>query len=272
MKYVIISISESSTDNFIPPPSCEEDHADGCENRNFYNDKLPPFPRPSYYENSINSSSDTDQSFLPRTAVSNYPTKTAERREISKLRRSQKRVMFSDDLENSHTSERSNTLSSHSNSDSCQNSESILKPRKFHRMLSEDITGSSGQLNRGNDWLRRSADSFGRRPKNDKVYDQLPSNQIKFGTGSDFRNRPMGSNIKTYLDKVMEKSKLSSSSDSHVPKSSESDTVFSVDTLMSDSTYRDCDSITTSGTYDLNSVSLASPSYSDDAFMRDYEI
>jgi hypothetical protein len=180
--------------------------------------------------------------------------------------------MFSDDLENSQSSERSNTLSTYLNSDVGQSSESILKPRKFHRMLSEDITSSTGQLNRGNDWLRRSADSFARRPNSDKIYNQLPSNQIKFGTGNDFRNKPMGSNIKTYLEKVMEKSKSSSSSDSNVPKSSESDTVYSVDTLISDSTYRDSDSITTSGTYDLNSVNLASPSFSDDAFSRDIEI
>ncbi|XP_060575033.1 protocadherin beta-15-like [Ruditapes philippinarum] len=273
----VLDIPESPNGNFLPPPCADinSEYIDGSGHRNdFYNDKLPPFTHQTYIENSINSNSDSDQSFYPRTAVSfcNYPTKTAERREISKLRKSQKRVMFSDDLENSQSSERSNILSTYSNSDVGQSSESILKPRKFHRMLSEDITSSTGQINRGNDWLRRSADSFARRPNNDKIYNQLPSNQIKFGTGNDFRNRPMGSNIKTYLEKVMEKSKSSSSSDSNVPKWSESDTVYSVDTLMSDSTYRDSDSIMTSGTYDLNSINLASPSFSDDAFSRDIEI
>ncbi|XP_045205261.2 protocadherin beta-14-like [Mercenaria mercenaria] len=277
----VLDIAGSSTDSYLPPKYTDlhSNYTDGSVSKNnIYNDQLPPFSHQTYFDNFNSSSNNSDSSFLPQTTASfsSNPTKTAERREISKLRKSQKRVMFSDDLENSHSSERSSTLSNQSASDISHISDSRLKPRKFHRMLSEDITSSPSQLNRANDWLRRSADSFSRRPNNDKIYNQLPSNQIKFGSGRDFRNRPMGSNFKTYLDKVMEKSKSSSSSDGYLSKSSESDNVFSVDTLASESTYRDSDSITTSGTYDLineeNTLSLASPSYSNNTYARDIEI
>lgn len=207
---------------------------------------------------------------MPKSAASfsKNPIKTAARKEISKLRKCQKRVMFSDDLENSHSSGRSSTLSTHSNSDISQLNDS-RSPQRFRRMMSED--NSAVRLNRANDW-RRSADDFSRRPINDRIYNQLPSNQIKFGIGSDFRKKPMGSNIKTYLSKVMEKSKSSSLTDTHSTKSSDDVRIYSVDTLTSEN-----DSVTTtSGTYDLmdgeNRLSFASPSFSDSLFIRDVEV
>lgn len=183
--------------------------------------------------------------------------------------------MFSDDLENSHSSGRSSTLSTHSNSDISQLNDS-RSPQRFRRMFSEDNSGSAVRLNRANDW-RRSADDFSRRPTNERIYNQLPSNQIKFGIGSDFRKKPMGSNIKTYLTKVMEKSKANGLNGTHFTKSSDDIRIYSVETLTSESSSRENDSITTtSGTYDLmdgeNRLSLASPAFSDSMFIGDIEV
>ena len=58
------------------------------------------------------NSSTSDSLFAPKLTT-NFPTfKTAERKELSKVRRVPKRVMFSDDLENSQSSGRSSTMSS----------------------------------------------------------------------------------------------------------------------------------------------------------------
>lgn len=256
-------------DSQLPSPRTEHHNnylSESVQRYNVYNDKLSSFSGHGCHDNLSNTS---DNLYMPQTVASfsNNPTKTAEKREIAKLRKIQKRVMFSDDLENSHSSESSSTLPTHNTPDISHIKESQVPQRKFHRMFSEDLTDSTSQINRANDWLRRSADNFARCP-NDKIYNQLPSNQIKFGSGADFRNRPMGSNMKTYLDKVMQKSKSGSSSDNYSPKSSESDKVYSIDNLTSDSSFRENDSITTSGTYDVingeTRLNLASPVFSED--------
>lgn len=58
-------------------------------------------------------SNTTSETLFAPKLVTNFPTfKTAERKELSKVRRVPKRVMFSDDLENSQSSGRSSTMSS----------------------------------------------------------------------------------------------------------------------------------------------------------------
>ncbi|WAQ98276.1 PC11X-like protein [Mya arenaria] len=245
--------------------------------------------------NSFRSNTPHDQSserMVPiQTAnFSQIPAKTAERKELSKLRKSQKRVMFSDDLENSHSSGRSSTMSDPSYPDNYLNN-GPLSPRRYQRAFSED---TPDRLSRADDWLRRSADSLSWQ-QNKEIYNQLPSNQIK---SKDFRNKPMGDNIKGYLDKVMARKRSCSLSDNHSQENSQghskdSTNVFTVTgrgSQRSGSGLRksgslDTDSVltfgqestTTSGSYHLGSpaqtYSLSSPgSEFENVFSNEFDI
>ena len=61
---------------------------------------------------SSHSNSTSDTLYAPKRVTHFHTFKTAERKELSKIRRVPKRVMFSDDLENSQSSGRSSTMSS----------------------------------------------------------------------------------------------------------------------------------------------------------------
>jgi len=203
---------------------------------------------------------------MPRTAASfsHVPAKTAERKEIGKLKRSNKKVMFSVDLENSQSSGRSSTMSGQSIGDiSYAPSEPTSPARRLNRMLSEDSAIElPDRLSRSgsNSWLRRSADNLKWLQNGDKHYNQLPSNQIKFGSNRVSQDPPMSSNIKTYLNTVMERTRHNSLNESLGETCSRSGTLRSTgsnDVFTLPRNYypscnsRDTDSTTTSGSYHL---------------------
>lgn len=148
-------------------------------------------------------------------------------------------------------------------------------------MLSEDSAiDMSDRYTRANNWLRRSADNLKWQQISDKHYNQLPSNQIKFASSGDSTNRPMSSNIKTYLDKVMTRTRNSSVSDSKgdslTLRSTGSNDVFMLSrSYYPSSNSQDTGSTTTSGSYHLVSkpYSLTSLSMeSDNVFAEDIEV
>ena len=226
---------------------------------------------------------------MPRTAASfsHVPAKTAERKEIGKLKRSNKKVMFSVDLENSQSSGRSSTMSGQSIGDiSYAPSEPTSPARRLNRMLSEDSAIElPDRLSRSgsNSWLRRSADNLKWLQNVDKHYNQLPSNQIKFGSNRVSQDPPMSSNIKTYLNTVMERTRHNSLNESLGETCSRSGTLQSTgsnDVFTLPRNYypscnsRDTDSTTTSGSYHLGpqpfttSVSFGS----DSVFAEDIDV
>lgn len=227
-----------------------------------------------------NSDMNSDSVIMSQSvSFSHVPAKTAERKELGKLRRS-KRVMFSDDLENSHSSGRSSTMSTQSFLDLYNVPSNPESPRRFTRMLSEDSAIElPDRVSRTSSWLRRSADNLKWQQNMDRLYNQLPSNRIKFGTSTDFRNKPIGSNIRTYLTKVMDRTRHNSLNDyqtEDTQRSTGSNNVFTMTgSFIGSQSSRDTESTTTSGSYSLGqrTLSLVSPSVgSEDVFVDDIEI
>ena len=102
---------------------------------------------------SSHSNSTADTLYAPRPVTNFSSFKTAERKELPKIRRVPKRVMFSDDLENSQSSGRSSTMSS-----SFSDSNNVNNHSLRHSSVDLD-TDSSRSRSQGND-LRLSADNL----------------------------------------------------------------------------------------------------------------
>ncbi|KAH3833363.1 protocadherin beta-15-like [Dreissena polymorpha] len=209
---------------------------------------------------------------------SHFPTKTAERKELSKLRLSKKRVMFSDDLENSHSSGRSSTVSDLVNPDGNHDNRNSVQ-RFYNRTISEELPV---RLYKSNSWFRRSADNLTLRHNKDNrdVYNQMPSNLIK---SKDFRNKPMGDNIKGYLDRVISRTRTNSDG-SDLEAINRTNTASNVYTLSEDVTSHTgpwaSDCTTTSAPSSIyrpcsgeNSLNLASHiEETDDVYSEDFDV
>lgn len=104
------------------------------------------------------SNTNSDILFTPKL-VTNFPTfKTAERKELSKVRRVPKRVMFSDDLENSQSSGRSSTMSS---SFTDFNHVDLTHPHhRYQRPSSIDLDLDNSRLRHQPEDLRHSVDNL----------------------------------------------------------------------------------------------------------------
>lgn len=103
------------------------------------------------------SNANSEILFTPKL-VTNFPTfKTAERKELSKVRRVPKRVMFSDDLENSQSSGRSSTMSS---SFTDFNHVDLTHPHKYQRPSSIDLDLENSRLRHQPEDLRHSVDNL----------------------------------------------------------------------------------------------------------------
>ena len=113
---------------------------------------------PENFVQSLDGSHNTSTSdtFLAPKLSTNFPSfKTAERKELSKVRRVPKRVMFSDDLENSQSSGRSSTMSS---SYSDINHVPAQNIPRIHRPYSIDLDHNTSQPYSKD--LRYSADNL----------------------------------------------------------------------------------------------------------------
>ena len=192
----------------------------------------------SSHSNSSHSNSTSDTLYAPRPVTNFSSFKTAERKELSKIRRVPKRVMFSDDLENSQSSGMSSTMSaSFSDSNHVNNSS--------HSHSSNDLDMDRNRSRSPGNDLRLSIDNL-----------SYHSNHMLLG----YPNHTKNNNNDGAVNLNKNTNKLSSFSNGHSYPLELRKSLSSPD----ESTY----TTTTSGSYSLT-LDEVSNSPTDDVFVKD---